>query len=79
MIYSYHYNSEYHLTKRGDHKGSALGAGGSERLPQRDATPPRQPAWAKGLQRLYDDVVDEALPDDLASLLDQLDRAADDK
>ena len=79
MIYSYNYNAEHQLTKRGDHKGSAPGANGSERLPQRDAIPPRQPAWAKGLQRLYDDVVDEALPDDLASLLDQLDRAADDK
>ena len=79
MIYSYKYNAEHQLTKRGDHNGSVPGAGGSERLPQRDAIPPRQPAWAKGLQRLYDDVVDEALPDDLASLLDQLDRAADDK
>ena len=67
------------MTKRGDHRGPALGAGGAERLPQRDAIPPRQPAWAKGLQRLYDDVVDEALPDNLASLLDQLERAADDK
>lgn len=79
MNYSCYYNAEHHLTKRGDHRGPGLGAGGSDRLPQRDAIPPRQPAWAKGLQRLYDDVVDEALPDDLASLLDQLDRAADDK
>ena len=79
MNYSCYYNAEHHLTKRGDHRGPALGAGGSDRLTQRDAIPPRQPAWAKGLQRLYDDVVDEALPDDLASLLDQLDRAADDK
>ncbi len=73
------YNAEHLLTKRGDHKSSVPGVGGSKRQPQRDATTPHQPAWAKGLQRLYDDVVDEALPDDLASLLDQLDRAADDK
>ena len=79
MDYSQYYNSEQQLTKRGDHKGSVPGASGSERQPQRDAVTPHQPAWAKGLQRLYDDIVDEALPDDLASLLDQLDRAADDK
>lgn len=80
--YDRYYNSEQQLTKRGDHQGSVPGAGGSARQPQRAAVAPVQPAWAKGLQRLYDDVVDEALPDDLASLLDQLDqldRAADDK
>lgn len=32
-----------------------------------------QPAWAKGLQRLYDEVVDEQLPQEFADLLNQLD------
>lgn len=32
-----------------------------------------QPAWAKGLQRLYDEVLDEQLPQEFADLLNQLD------
>ena len=79
MNYANHYNPEYLLSKGGDHQGPAGGRSAPGKQPQRDAIAPRQPAWAKGLQRLYDDVVDEALPDDLASLLDQLDRAADGK
>ena len=31
------------------------------------------PQWADGLRRLYDAVVDEPLPDDLAALLARLD------
>ena len=78
MIHSFFDRPEFKLSKGVEHSGP-VGAGSSGKLPQRDAITPRQPAWAKGLQRLYDEVVDEALPDDLASLLDQLDRAADDK
>ena len=78
MIYSFFDRPEFKLSKGGKHY-VPVGASSSGKLPQRDAVTPRQPAWAKGLQRLYDDVVEEALPDDLASLLDQLDRAADDK
>lgn len=67
------------MGKRGGNYGSVPGGGESPKRAQRDAIAPGQPAWAKGLQRLYDEVVDEALPDDLARLLDRLDRAADDK
>ena len=40
--------------------------------------PPREgggkdPDWTSGLKRLYDSVVEEPLPDDLANLLSQLD------
>ena len=79
MSYGNYYHAEYQLSKGGDHRGSAAGVTASSKQPQRDAIAPRQPAWAKGLQRLYDNVVDEALPDDLARLLDKLDRAADGK
>lgn len=67
------------MSKRGGHFGSTPGGGEFPKKVQRDAISPGQPAWAKGLQRLYDEVVDEALPDDLAKLLDKLDRAADGK
>ena len=73
MNYSFYDKPEQQLTKRGDsHKPAAGG-----KSVQRDASPPQQPAWTKGLQRLYNQVVEEALPDDLAQLLDKLDRAAD--
>ena len=79
MSYANYYHAEYQLSKGGDHRGTASGNGASSRQPKRDAIAPRQPAWTKGLQRLYDNVVEEALPDNLASLLDKLDRAADGK
>lgn len=80
MIYASYDRPEYQLTKRGDHQGLAAGGTASGKAkPQRDAVNPAQPAWAKGLQRLYNEVVEEALPDDLAQLLDKLDRAADGK
>lgn len=72
-------SAEQQLSKRGGNQGSVPGAAESLSRTQRDAINPGQPAWAKGLQRLYDEVVDEALPDELAKLLDKLDRAADDK
>ena len=65
------------MTKRGDTNGLAVGGNASCQKTQRVAAPTPQPAWAKGLQRLYTEVVEEALPDDLAKLLDKLDRAAD--
>jgi hypothetical protein len=34
----------------------------------------RPPAWTEGLKRLYDSVVEEPLPEDLANLLAQLDK-----
>ncbi len=79
MNYSFYQRPEQHLSKRGDHHQAPESGGSSGRRPQRDAIAPGQPAWAKGLQRLYDDVVEEALPDELARLLDKLDRAADGK
>ena len=76
MNYSFNEKSEHPLTKRGDHHQPAAGSGSSQ-TPAKRETSPGQPAWAKGLQRLYDEVVEEQLPDDFAKLLDQLDRAAD--
>lgn len=67
------------MGNRGGNHGTVPGGGEAPKRVQRDAINPGQPAWTKGLQRLYDEVVDEALPDDLAKLLDMLDRAADDK
>lgn len=48
-----------------DGKGRSGGGGG------------RKPEWAQGLKKLYDSVVEEPLPDDLAALLARLD--AEDK
>lgn len=79
MNYSFYDRPEHQLTKRGDIHGPAGGGGASGKKPQRDAVTPAPPAWAKGLQRLYNEVVEEPLPDDLAQLLDKLDRAADGK
>ena len=36
-----------------------------------------RPDWADGLKRFYDSVVDEPLPDDLASLLARLDEVGE--
>lgn len=78
MNYLFHDTSEHQLTKRGEQGEAAAGGEVSGGVPKRDAATVQQPAWAKGLQRLYDQVVEEKLPDDLAQLLDKLDRAADD-
>lgn len=37
----------------------------------------QKPVWADGLRRMYDEVVDEALPDDFLTLLKKLDDASD--
>ncbi len=44
-----------------------------------DQTPPtkrsgRRPEWAAGLRQLYDNVVEEPLPDSFADLLSKLDK-----
>lgn len=36
-----------------------------------------KPAWAEGLKRMYNEVVDEQLPDEFTALLKQLDQASD--
>ena len=77
MNYSFHDQPEQLLTKRGNSPEARAVGAASAKKSQRHATAPAQPAWAKGLQRLYNQVVEEELPDDLAQLLDKLDRAAD--
>lgn len=37
-----------------------------------------KPVWAEGLRRMYDEVVEEKLPDDFADLLKKLDQISDD-
>lgn len=77
MHYAFDDRLEYSLTKRGEPQYPAADGAASRAKPQRDASAQTQPAWAKGLQRLYDQVVEEELPDDLAKLLAKLDRAVD--
>ena len=48
-------------------------AGRSRKIGQ--PRPPVKPDWAKGLQRLYDSVVEEPLPDSFKELLSKLDDA----
>ncbi|MBN8830560.1 MAG: hypothetical protein J0G94_08005 [Sphingomonadales bacterium] len=36
-----------------------------------------KPVWAEGLRRMYDEVVEEQLPDDFAELLKKLDQTSD--
>ena len=36
-----------------------------------------KPVWAEGLRRMYDEVVDEQLPDDFVDLLKKLDQPSD--
>lgn len=44
---------------------------GSETKPRGGSV--KQPEWAQGLQKLYDSVVEEELPDSFKDLLSQLD------
>lgn len=41
----------------------------------RDLEP--KPVWAEGLKRMYDSVVSEEIPDEIADLLKQLDETGD--
>lgn len=36
-----------------------------------------KPVWAEGLRRMYDEVVEEQLPDDFVALLQKLDENGD--
>jgi len=36
-----------------------------------------KPVWAEGLRRMYDEVVEEQLPDDFLSILKKLDQSSD--
>lgn len=36
-----------------------------------------KPVWAEGLRRMYDEVVEEKIPDDFAALLKKLDNSGD--
>lgn len=38
-----------------------------------------KPVWAEGLRRMYDEVVDEKLPDDFVDLLKKLDQSSGQK
>lgn len=50
--------------------GRATGA-----KPKRSPARQELPGWTNGLRRLYDDVVDEELPDSFRDLLARLDKA----
>lgn len=43
--------------------------------PKRTAARQEMPGWTNGLRRLYDEVVDEELPDSFRDLLARLDKA----
>ncbi len=43
----------------------------------KDRTSRSKPVWAEGLRRMYDEVVDEKLPDDFLDLLKKLDQPSD--
>ena len=43
--------------------------------PKRPSTRQDMPGWTNGLRRLYDEVVDEELPDSFRDLLSRLDKA----
>lgn len=65
-------------TSSGQGPGSGLTTPGpSATRTSRNFSVRQQPGWAKGLQRLYDDVVEEALPPEFADLLSQLDKISD--
>ncbi len=42
----------------------------------RKAEPDSQPGWANGLKQLYDEVVEEDIPDSFKDLLSKLDAAS---
>lgn len=47
----------------------------ARRAPQTE----HKPVWAEGLKRMYDSVVGEDVPDEIANLLRKLDEAGDPK
>ena len=44
---------------------------------RRAPNPEHKPVWAESLKRMYDSVVGEEVPDEIASLLHKLDQAGD--
>ena len=48
---------------------------GAHAAPAKPKDKQPQPAWANGLKKLYDSVVDEPLPDSFKDLLSRLDDA----
>jgi hypothetical protein len=54
-------------TNKGDRAGNAK--------PKRPSARQEMPGWTNGLRRLYDEVVDEELPDSFRDLLARLDKA----
>ena len=54
-------------------KSESTSAGGKGRAAR------TRPVWADGLKRMYDEVVDEKLPDDFLALLKKLDGDSDSK
>ena len=62
------------------HVGASRGMSSNPKSP--DGKPAERksrskPVWAEGLRRMYDEVVDENLPDDFVDLLKKLDKSSD--
>jgi hypothetical protein len=51
------------------------GDGTTSAKPRRSSARQEMPGWTNGLRRLYDEVVDEDLPDSFRDLLARLDKA----
>lgn len=52
------------------------GGGAANAKPRRAAQQQPMPGWTNGLRQLYDQVVDEDLPDSFRDLLARLDKGA---
>ena len=61
---------------RGSNKGMSSKPETPEDTPATRKSRPR-PVWAEGLRRMYDEVVEESLPDDFVDLLKKLDQSSD--
>lgn len=51
------------------------GDGAMHAKPKQSSAQPESPGWTNGLRQLYDQVVDEDLPDSFRDLLARLDKA----
>jgi hypothetical protein len=61
-------------------QGSYTPMSSDKKIPRpimKNGTRQAKPAWAEGLKRMYNEVVDEQLPDEFTALLKQLDQASD--
>jgi hypothetical protein len=61
---------------RGANKGMSSKPDMPDQTPDPRKGRPR-PVWAEGLRRMYDEVVEESLPDDFVDLLKKLDQSSD--